>query len=63
MRLNELLQHLPPGKTAIAYSGGLDSTVLLHLAAQTGRKLHAFHIHHGLSPNADAWEAHGRAVC
>ncbi|MYN02296.1 tRNA lysidine(34) synthetase TilS [Pseudoduganella sp. DS3] len=63
MRLNELLQHLPPGKIAIAYSGGLDSSALLHLAVATGRELHAFHIHHGLSPNADAWEAHCRAEC
>jgi tRNA(Ile)-lysidine synthase len=67
MSIPQLLQHslanLPQGPTAIAYSGGLDSTVLLHLAAQTGRKLHAFHIHHGLSPNADAWEAHCRAEC
>jgi tRNA(Ile)-lysidine synthase len=45
---------------AIAYSGGLDSSVLLHLAraAAAEAPLFAFHIHHGLSPNADAWEAH-----
>jgi tRNA(Ile)-lysidine synthase len=37
-------------------------TVLLHLAAhlaqQQGLRVHAFHVHHGLSPNADAWLAH-----
>ena len=47
---------------ALAYSGGLDSTVLLHLAgahcSAHGMRLHAFHVHHGLSPNADAWLAH-----
>jgi len=47
---------------AVAYSGGLDSSVLLHLAhayaAEHGIMLFAFHIHHGLSPNADAWLAH-----
>jgi len=47
---------------AIAYSGGLDSSVLLHLAAHHCQRrsvpLHAFHIHHGLSPNADAWLQH-----
>jgi len=50
---------------AIAYSGGLDSSVLLHLAhaAAAGAPLFAFHIHHGLSPNADAWEAHCAAEC
>ncbi|GGY42920.1 tRNA lysidine(34) synthetase TilS [Pseudoduganella albidiflava] len=50
---------------AIAYSGGLDSSVLLHLARATvdGAPLFAFHIHHGLSPSADAWEAHCAAEC
>ncbi len=47
---------------AVAYSGGLDSSVLLALAANACREhglaLHAFHIHHGLSPNADQWLAH-----
>lgn len=47
---------------AVACSGGLDSSVLLHLAAaacrRRGRRLFAFHIHHGLSPNADAWLSH-----
>ena len=46
----------------MAYSGGLDSSLLLALAARycrnSGRKLHAFHIHHGLSANADDWLAH-----
>lgn len=52
----------PPLAMAIAYSGGLDSSVLLHLAARYCQReaipLHAFHVHHGLSPNADAWLAH-----
>ncbi len=47
---------------AVAYSGGLDSSVLLALLAAYCRKhqipLFAFHIHHGLSPNADAWQSH-----
>jgi tRNA(Ile)-lysidine synthase len=47
---------------AVAFSGGLDSSVLLQLAstyAQAhGISLHVFHIHHGLSPHADQWEAH-----
>ena len=52
----------------IAFSGGLDSTVLLHLLADYARShstppLHAIHIHHGLQPAADAWPAHCKAVC
>lgn len=52
---------------AIAYSGGLDSTVLLDLAINYCRRLQlplsAFHVHHGLSPNADSWLAHCQATC
>jgi tRNA(Ile)-lysidine synthase len=47
---------------AVAYSGGLDSSVLLHLTAQyaasRGITVFAFHVHHGLSRHADAWTAH-----
>jgi tRNA(Ile)-lysidine synthase len=50
---------------AVAYSGGLDSSVLLHLAAafarEQGVRVFAFHIHHGISANADQWQAHCRA--
>jgi len=49
-------------RIAVALSGGLDSMVLLHLAAaharSHGQTLFAFHVHHGLSPNADAWRDH-----
>jgi tRNA(Ile)-lysidine synthase len=52
---------------AIAFSGGLDSSALLHLAhayaREHGLALFAFHVHHGLSPNADAWLAHCRDSC
>lgn len=52
----------------VAFSGGLDSTVLLHQLVQwrTQRPdvcLRAIHVHHGLSPNADAWVAHCQQVC
>nr|WP_205194706.1 tRNA lysidine(34) synthetase TilS [Burkholderia sp. Ax-1719] len=47
-------------RIAIAYSGGLDSSVLLDAAVRAvgADRLYAFHVHHGLSPNADAWLAH-----
>jgi tRNA(Ile)-lysidine synthase len=52
---------------AVAYSGGLDSSVLLNLAhrfaIRHSMQLFAFHIHHGLSPNADYWLAHCQSMC
>ena len=59
----------PPvaGRVWVAFSGGLDSTVLLHRLAQDPvareRGLHAIHVHHGLQPHADAWAAHCVAAC
>jgi tRNA(Ile)-lysidine synthase len=51
----------------VGYSGGLDSTVLLHvLAGQRqglGFTLSALHVHHGLMPEADAWAVHCAKVC
>lgn len=50
----------------VGFSGGLDSTVLLHnLAAQPQliRKLRAIHINHGLSSNALAWQNHCQNFC
>lgn len=52
----------------VAFSGGLDSTVLLHKLVCWRRHspdihLRAIHIHHGLSPNADDWVAHCQHWC
>jgi tRNA(Ile)-lysidine synthase len=52
---------------AVAYSGGLDSTVLLHAARHllqgqpTG--LRAIHVNHGIEIAADQWQAHCQASC
>lgn len=45
---------------AVAFSGGLDSTALLHATARAaeGTRVVAFHVHHGLQPQADDWAAH-----
>lgn len=52
----------------LAFSGGLDSTVLLHLLVRLGRRhrlppLTALHVHHGLQRVADDWPEHCRQVC
>ncbi|KNX79264.1 tRNA(Ile)-lysidine synthetase [Pseudomonas sp. 250J] len=52
----------------VAFSGGLDSTVLLHQLAEYSRHhstppLRAIHVHHGLQAAADTWPDHCRAVC
>lgn len=56
-----------PGPLLVGYSGGLDSSVLLHrlatLPALRTRGLRALHVHHGLHPEADAWAAHCQEVC
>lgn len=52
----------------IAFSGGLDSSVLLHAFCEVKKtlsniQLTAIHVHHGLNQQADAWLAHCQAVC
>jgi tRNA(Ile)-lysidine synthase len=52
---------------AVGLSGGVDSVVLLHrlraLAPRFGFRLSAVHVHHGLSPHADAWATFCRKLC
>ena len=75
--LHPLEQHLknslallaPTGRLFyVAYSGGEDSTALLHaahklLSASPEKRLCAWHINHGLAPEASEWEARCRALC
>ncbi|WP_433767315.1 tRNA lysidine(34) synthetase TilS [Pseudomonas putida] len=67
-----LMQNLAPWRNAktwrVAFSSGLDSTVLLHLLAQRAKTeslpaLSALHVHHGLQAVADAWPEHCQTVC
>lgn len=55
------------GTLWVAYSGGRDSTVLLHLVAGTRaalapRTVRAVHVNHGLNPAAPRWAAHCEKV-
>lgn len=51
----------------VAYSGGVDSTVLLHvmkqLSDQHGFNLVALHVNHNLQTAADRWSDHCQQVC
>ncbi|MGQ7958932.1 tRNA lysidine(34) synthetase TilS [Pseudomonas sp. SP16.1] len=67
-----LLAMLQPWRQAsawrIALSGGLDSSVLLHLLASLARRevlppLSAIHVHHGLQPAAEGWPEHCARLC
>jgi tRNA(Ile)-lysidine synthase len=64
-----LAQFPRPSRYRVAYSGGLDSHVLLHLAARLAAErpdfpeLAAVHVHHGLLAAADRWTEHCAQVC
>ncbi|NWL78219.1 tRNA lysidine(34) synthetase TilS [Pseudomonas taiwanensis] len=69
---SRLLTALAPWRHApawhVAFSGGLDSTVLLHVLARLALRealppLSAIHVHHGLQAAADAWPEHCQRVC
>ncbi len=58
--------HLPALKSAktlyLAFSGGLDSTVLFHLLLAHKLNFTVLHVNHGLSPSADRWQSHCEAL-
>ncbi len=55
-------QQVMHGKIIVGFSGGMDSRVLLRLAARYCKQHSiaclAVHVHHGLSANADEWQIH-----
>ena len=65
--LQQLRQHPHMPAYQVAFSGGLDSQVLLQALCSLRAELHAeigaVHVHHGLQPAADHWESHCRQVC
>ncbi|QFU00430.1 tRNA(Ile)-lysidine synthase [Halomonas sp. THAF5a] len=65
--IDDALAGTPPGRCVwIALSGGLDSSLLLTLAADACRRhprpLRALHVHHGLQAAADDFERHCRRL-
>ncbi len=53
------------GRVYVAFSGGVDSHVLLHLCAGTPAltgKITAVYVHHGLQAVAEAWPAHCQRI-
>src|SRR5262245_47476957 len=66
--LKSELNKLPSVKRIwVAYSGGMDSHVLLHaltqLKSEYGFKIDAIHVNHGLNVHANAWAMHCGEVC
>lgn len=64
--LRNALRKEPLGQLCVAYSGGPDSTALLHALAQLPeaqeRGLRALHIDHGLHADSHAWATHCREL-
>lgn len=63
--LAQALHDRPTAPLCVGFSGGLDSTVLLHLlaASANGTALRALHVHHGLQAGADEWARHCERIC
>ena len=57
LSFNELTERFD--RIGVAYSGGLDSTVLLHLVSkkiESKEKINVLHVNHSISPDSDKWE-------
>ncbi|MFM8760480.1 MAG: tRNA lysidine(34) synthetase TilS, partial [Polynucleobacter victoriensis] len=54
----------PPSLLAVAFSGGLDSTVLLHatVKAHGANNVYALHVYHGIQKEANQWQQHCQAI-
>ncbi|HEX7348231.1 MAG TPA: tRNA lysidine(34) synthetase TilS [Rhodanobacteraceae bacterium] len=65
--LQSALGEEPANPLCVAFSGGPDSTALLHVLAQIKEAraigLRALHVDHGLHPDSSAWARHCVAFC
>lgn len=65
-RLSALASDAGPSRYVVAFSGGMDSSVLLHAlqatATETATPVLAVHVNHGLQPDSGDWEMHCRAA-
>ena len=64
----QLMASLPETRQfLVGFSGGADSTALLHALYENRAELqapfHAIHFHHGLNAGADDWQQHCREFC
>jgi tRNA(Ile)-lysidine synthase len=63
LRVESFIDSLPENTGyLIAYSGGADSTALLHLFANTNN-VRAIHINHGIQSEAQSWQKHCQQTC
>lgn len=67
-RLLQSMARLPQSRMYwVGFSGGADSSALLHALHKSRNELaapiHAVHFHHGLNTSADAWQSHCQIFC
>ena len=67
-RLLQSIARLPQARMYwVGFSGGADSSALLHALSKSRNDLqapiHAVHFHHGLNPAADDWQYHCQNFC
>lgn len=66
-KINKIIQY--HDKILVGFSGGLDSTVLLHLLIKINQKtkknikIRAIHINHNISENSEKWNEHCKEIC
>lgn len=62
--LTDLVDPANDGRWLVAFSGGVDSSVLLHeLAAIVPGRVRAVHVCHGMHPDCGRWADHCQTVC